>query len=782
MLRMKILSVFLLVFSVLSFGQVAVGQWQDHLPYNHGTRVVQAGNYVYMVTNVGLMRYNLQNAEVEKLSKINGLSDVGVLSIAYHKNLNTIVIGYRSGNIDLIIGNQIYNISDIKRKSMSSDKAIYSISVWGNNVLLGCGFGIVVLDVQRKEIRETWFIGNQGTDVKINALDNDGTYVYAATDEGIYRGKLSDNLVDFSFWEVITNNVPANLNWMKNAKYNTLKIFHNKLVVNYDFPNQNNRDTIMVFDGNSWSYLNNTVNDVNSIDANNNILVVSAEYFAKIYDTALNEIRHIWKYFLPSGDVGPRPNSSFINDNDEIWIADKYSGLVHNPVSWKYTNVKINGPSNYNTFFMSAVNSELIAVAGAMNLSWGPLWRNPEFYIYKDNTWNNYSHVNFPEMSYVRDLVRVIFDPKDPTRYFIGSWVHGLLEFRNNQLYKIHNTSNSTLAAVPGIDYIRIGGMAFDDNGNLWVTNSLTSPQFHVLSPNGTWTAIDFGSMLSNYNIGQIIITRTNKKWVILPQGVGLFVFDDNGTPEDRSDDKFKKLSIIDETGQVISNEVYSIAEDKNGYIWVGTNKGVAVYYNPDDVFDSPNFSARQIKIPRNDGTDNADILLYNELVTAIKVDGANKKWFGTQSGGVYYTSSDGVQQIYHFTTENSPLLSNTIVCMEIIPKTGEVFFGTSSGLISYRNIATEGSDDYTGVYVFPNPVRPDYDGPITITGLVAGSYVKITDISGNLVYETRSEGGQAIWYGKYLNGNKVKTGVYLVFSSNDTGSKTDVAKILFLN
>lgn len=778
------LKTFLILFTIsfFSIGQIAVGQWQDHLPYSFGTRVVEADDFVYMVTNVGLLKYNKTNGEIEKMSKINGLSDVGVLSIDYHKGLKTLIIGYRNGNVDLIISNRIYNISDIKRKSMSSDKAIYDISLYKNYALLGCGFGIVVLDLIRKEIRETWFIGNNGTDVKINDLDNDGNYVYAATDEGIYRGKFTDNLVDFSFWEIITDQASGNFSWLKGKSFNTLKIINNKVVANFDFNTANNRDTIVVFDGTNWSYLNNTINDVNGINGNENYIVVSAEYFLKIYDKDLNEIRHIWAYLFGSGDVNPRPNQTFVNDRDEIWIADKYAGLVYNPVSWKYTNININGPSSYNAFHMSAVNSDLICVAGGMNLSWGPLWKNPEFYVYRNNYWTNFSYVNVPGMSSVRDLVRVIFDPNNSSRYFIGSWVHGLLEFRNNQLYKIYNTSNSTLNSVTGIDYVRIGGMAFDKNGNLWVTNSLTSPPFHVLSPEGNWTAIDYGSILSNVNIGQIIITQSGKKWVVLPQGVGLFVFDDNGTPSDRTDDRYKKLSIIDENREIISNEVFAIAEDKNGYIWVGTNKGVAVYYNPDDVFDDPNFSARQIKIPRNDGTDNADLLLYNEIVTTIKVDGANKKWFGTQTGGVYYTSSDGIQEIYHFTTENSPLLSNTIICMEIVPNTGEVFFGTSGGIISYRNVATEGSDDYNGVYVFPNPVRPNYEGPITISSLVAGSYVKITDISGNLVFETRSEGGQATWDGNDSKGNRVKTGVYLVFASNDTGSKTAITKILFIN
>ncbi len=772
----------LLILSLFSFGQVAVGQWRDHLPYSYGEKVVAAGNDIYMVTNVGLLKYSKNSGETEKMSKINGLSDSGVKSVAYHSGLNYVVIGYSNGNIDLIKDNDIINIGDIKRKTMNGDKSVYSICFSGNNAYIGCGFGIVVLNLERKEISETWFIGNNGTNIKVNALDTDDTYIYAATDEGVFRGDLSLSLVDFSKWEIISDNTTPSLSWMSGKSYNTLKQINGKLVVNYHNYDQSDADTILVFDGTDWSVFDTSFNYTMSLCGNSEQLILCDKYWIKFFDSNLVETRHIWQYSFESGGQSPLPSSATIADNNEVWIADTRFGLVYNPTSWKYSYISVNGPSDYSVFDMSATNSGLIAVAGGMNLSWSPQWKNALFYKFSENQWSSYNYKNVPEMASVKDLVRTIYDPADPTRYFCGSWVQGLLEFRNNSLYKIHNTTNSTLAYVPGIEYLRIGGMAFDADGNLWVTNSLTSPQFHVMTPDGKWTAIDYSSVLGLINIGHIIITKDDIKWVILPQSVGLFVFDDNNTPGDKSDDRYKKLTILDEDGENISNDVFSIAEDKNGYIWVGTSKGVVVYYNPEDVFEAGTLRGRQVKIPRNDGTDNADILLGNEIVTSIKVDGADKKWFGTQTGGVYYTSSDGLEEIYHFTKDKYPLLSDNIICSAIIPNTGEVFFGTSAGIISYRNTATEGSDDYIGVYAFPNPVRPDYRGPITVTGLVAGSYVKITDISGNMVFETRSEGGQAIWYGEDLNGNRVSSGVYLVFSSNETGSKTDITKILFIN
>jgi sugar lactone lactonase YvrE len=539
---------------------------------------------------------------------------------------------------------------------------------------------------------------------------------------------------------------------------------------------------LLVFENNSWSYFDSSFNEIQSLDGNINKLIVTSKYWIKLYDSDLVNYYHLWKYQFTTDPQYPLPSSAVFDANEDLWIADKNSGLVYSPESWKFEKVSINGPQNYTVFDLASLGSEVYGVSGGMNLSLGPNFYHAMVYKFTNQVWETFYYKNMPELSPYRDLVRIVVDPNDPTHYFCGSWVSGLLEFKNNQFLKLHNSSNSTLETVVGIDYTRIGGLAFDADGNLWVTNSLTSPQIHVMTPAGVWSSIDYSASIGGINLGQIIVTKDDIKWVILPQGVGLFVFDDNNTPSNKSDDKYKKLSIINETGEIISNSVFSIAEDKDGYIWVGTSKGVAVYYNPEEVFESGTFTARQVKIPRNDGTDKADILLANEIVTSIKIDGANRKWFGTQTGGVYYTSEDGLEQIYHFTKDNSPLLDNNIICSTVVPNTGEVFFGTAQGMISYRSTATEGSDDYTGVYAFPNPVKPDYVGPITITGLVAGSYVKITDISGNMVFEMRSEGGQAIWYGNDLSGRRVQTGVYMVFSTNETGSKTDITKILFIN
>jgi hypothetical protein len=256
-------------------------------------------------------------------------------------------------------------------------------------------------------------------------------------------------------------------------------------------------------------------------------------------------------------------------------------------------------------------------------------------------------------------------------------------------------------------------------------------------------------------------------------------VYDPAGTPENVSDDRYVRLQVEDSEGHVMNN-VFSITEDLDGNIWVGTDMGPAVYYNPGKVFSS-DLKAARIKIPRNDGTGLADYLLGTETVTTIAVDGANRKWFGTMSSGAYLMSEDSKKELLHFNSTNSPLLSDDMVKISVNGLTGDVWFGTSEGIVSFRGDATTGKDDYSGIYVFPNPVREDYEGLVTVTGLVEGSTVKITDISGNLVYETSSLGGQVTWDLRNYRSARVATGVYLVFCSNEDGSLAEVTKLLVI-
>ena len=770
------ITIIFLILSLMSSAQVAVGQWQDHFSYNNGKQIIAIGNTIYMISENGILKYDKESAEIEKLTKLNILSDITPSSIAYDEKTKSIIIGYSNGNIDIINGNDLTNLNDIKKKNINSSKNINSIIAKDGIAYIGCDFGIVTIDIKRIEVKETWFFGNNGSYMHVNDMDFNGKDIYVATTTGIFKGNIDDNLVDFSKWAELSNTEQPSLAWMKGKNYNTLKYFQNKLIANYKSP-QINSDTIMAYNGTTWEHVLDDRTSTNKLSGSDDALLCATGIALYTYDKNLANTGEYWYYKTPYSWINTKIAQAIIYDG-KIWTADKENGLC-----WIKDDsgnfIEINSPKSNQVFDIASSKSRIIAVNGGYHSSFVPMWESPKIYIYKNYEWQTKTTKQFPELAGITDIVAITIDPNDEKRYFVCSWTKGLVEFRNDEFYKHYDETNSTMVTIDGTEMIRSGCSALDDKGNLWVTNSLASKCLHVMTTDGQWTGFTFPDMVKN--IKKVIVTSSGKKWMALGQSGGLFVFDDNGTPKDKSDDRYKHLNVTNESGEIVSNDVYSIAEDKNGYIWVGTAKGVVVFYNPDKVFDSSTFWGRQIKVPRNDGTDNADLLLSADVVTAISVDGANCKWFGTQNGGAYYTSADGIETIHHFNTTNSAMPSDNILAISIVPETGDVFFGTTNGIISYRGTATEGFETYDEIYAFPNPVKSDYDGPITIKGLVAGSIVKIADIAGNIVYEAKSTGGQLVWDGRNLNGNRVATGVYVVFASTEIGEQKSTTKILFL-
>ncbi|MEA3447300.1 MAG: two-component regulator propeller domain-containing protein [Bacteroidota bacterium] len=785
--RQIIFTVWLLILFQIAFSQVGVGQWRGHLPYTEGKCVAENSDKIFFATDEAIFSYHKSNGELEKLNKVTALSDIGIGYIAYSESFDVLIIGYHNGNLDFLHKNTITNLSDIKRKNIPAVKTINHILFVDDYAVLSTGFGIVILDMQKQEIKYTYYIGDMGSYLKVYQTEFDGEYLYAATENGVYRGDFyNDNLADYNNWEVITN-LPAGdpFYHLTGQQYNTLEYFDNKLIVNRYVPDTNNADRLYIYDNETWSYFPDSLtSSCNYITNNGESLIMNRTYKILFYNKDFEIERDIYQYSVYGTDnPSPQPVHFLPGKDDkyELIIADKNEGLCLQEGTWKHQLITLNGPVSSEGFAVDAEGSKVYTVGGGRNKAWGGRYKHVEINMFKDETWQWLTKDQYDSLESLRDPIVVAINPQNTSQAFVGLWGQGVLELQNNELVKHYTENNSTLTQIPNVGYIRIGGLAFDSNQNLWVVNSGGTDPVHVRTPDGEWTALSYNNQINAPNLGKIIVTANDHKWMILGKGNGLFAFDDNGTPADMSDDRTKKISVTNEYGEIISNDVFDIAEDKDGAIWLGTSKGVVVYYNPESVFDE-NIAASQVLIPRNDGTDNADILLGAQTVTVVCVDGANKKWFGTQGGGVYKTSADGITQIHSFNEDNSPLFSNNIISMDIVPESGEVFIMTSEGLISYRGEASEPKENFDNVYAFPNPVRPDYTGPITIHGLVAGSIVKITDVAGNLVYETRSEGGQALWEGTDLNGNRVHTGVYLVFSANEDGTKSNVTKILFIN
>ena len=758
----KLIFIFIFGFSVSFFAkaQIGVGEWRDHFPFYYALAVTESPTKVFVASESGVFSYSKSSKNIEKLTKVDILSDVGVSEIAYSEENDVLVVGYTNGNLDLIFDNEKFNLSDIKREPISGSKSINHILFIDEYAYLSCGFGIVVVNVEKREIKDTYYIGNLGTSITVNQLAFDSHYLYAATNEGVYIADYTNsNLVDYSNWQLITT-VPS-----YTSKFNAIYVSEGNILVNQ--VNESFNDQVYSYKNGVWAVLNNDYSSIRKIVETDKAIQIVSNKNIITYNTNFVFQDSIASQEIP--DLNPFDVSV---SNSTFWIAEKGKGLVKYQ-SGNYESIAPNAPYLPNSFSIDIQNSKVFVTAGALTPGWANFYLNGVVYEFKNEQWSSIFNFSAP------DYVSVKIDPYNDDHFYTGSWGNGLFEYRNNILEENYrDETNSTLQYIEGLNYCWVKGIAFDDENNLWVTNAGVENPVSVKQSNGDWKSFNFDEKISNILIGDILITEQDHKWLLLPNGNGLFVFDDNGTIGDENDDLTKKLSVLDENGKVISNNVYSFAEDLDGDIWVGTDQGIVVYYNPENVFEDADFHAQRIILTIGEVT---QYLLSTEIVTSIAVDGANRKWIGTQSTGVYLISEDGGEEVNHFTAENSPLPSNKINDIGINHETGEIFFATDDGLVSYRGSATMGSDEFRDVYVYPNPVREDYDGDVTIRGLVSDVNVKITDISGDIVYETTAEGGQATWDGKNFNGQRVSTGIYLVFCSNEDGSKTYITKLLFI-
>ena len=764
-------AIILIVFPKISNSQLAVGEWREHLPYNNGMSLAEVGDKIYCATKYSLFYYNKSDNSLDRLSKVNGLTDVGINAIGYSKETGVLFIAYDNANIDLIDGTTVYNMPDIKNKIMSGNKSINNLLFVNNLAYLACGFGIVVIDLEKREIKDTYYIGDGGERINVLDLTTDGMLIFAATEEGIYKADINEPfLANYSNW-IKLDDLP-----FPDSKYSAITFLGNRIYSLLDRDNGEGPDVVYVYDYNSWSIWVNSANtQYNSLHESYDRLILVSQYNAAAYDENGSQTNLVYEY----GFGSINPNYAILDKDGIFWMSDANFGLVKNTSNWNHEFMHPNGPFRNTTYDIDIKNNSLWVAGGGRNSSWGNLYSRSGIYSFSDNQWESFNTYNTPEINNnIWDITEVAIDPTNSNHVYAGSWGGGgVLEFMNNNLIEIYNDSNSTLQTILPGPYCKIGGMVFDKYNNLWVINSNVQEPVSVRTPNGDWYSFPYGNDIGADDIGDIIVTSRGDKWVILPRGNGLFVFNEKGTFDDTTDDDKVKLNLRDEDGEII-NDIFSIAEDKDGAIWIGTNQGVLVYYNPYNVFSNPLISAQRIIVEFSGSPQH---LLGTETVTAIKIDGANRKWFGTEGAGVYLMSDDATEQVVNYNSSNSPLFSDNINAIGINDNTGEVFFGTDKGIASFRGTATEGNIDFSGLYAFPNPVRPDYDGDIVIKGTVEDANVKITDISGNLVFETTSLGGQAVWNGKNFNGEKVHTGVYMVFCTNFDGSKTSVTKILFI-
>lgn len=747
-----------IMFALSAQSQIKIGEWREHLPYQKAESLLVGSEKMYCLTESGLFSYSLKDNEIVAFSKTKGLSESEISAIGWAESSQSLLVGYASGNLDVISDGTIQNIPDVKNFSLLENKSINSITSNGEFVYLGTDFGIVAINLSKMEVADTYFIGNEGEKLLVNDVEISSNTIWVASNQGIFSANLfSSNLSDFNNWNHQLN-IPDFLRGCEYLEIVDGDVIVSRVVSETSSELYRNKNGV-------WSKFPENFSRIYSIRYNENQLSVVQSDKIQVFDA--NGIER--SVLQPSGVSEMRDAVEVVG---RTFIADYQKSLLE--INGGGINqIKPDGPLSRDISNVFSIADQTWAVSGGVTSSFDGLGEAAKLFLFENQQWINYSKENTPAFEDQFDLLSITGNKRDQSLLYAASWGNGLFVFENNEYQANWNSENSLL------DSKGISGMDTDEDGNLWILDANSSVPVKVYSISGEWTPLNYSALANRENMQKIVCLTNGDKWVLNAPGQSLFAFNENESLSNQDDDAVASFFVRDENNSTISSNIYDLIEDDNGDVWVGTASGVAVYSNPGAIFRNGSFFAYQPIITINGST---QFLLGTEVVNTIALNGANQKWLGTTNSGVFLISENGDEQLTHFTSENSPLPSNTVQKITVNPETGEVFFVTDKGMVSFKGAVTAGTESYKDLYVYPNPVRETYRGDVVVSGLIAESTVKITDISGNLVMEGKSGGGQFIWDGKNFNGSRVHTGVYLIFCSNSDGSKSKVIKLLFIH
>ncbi len=772
---------FLLIISSTSSAQNIIGNWRNHLSNRQAIDLCEADEYIYTLSTKGLFVYNTDDGSIEKIDKTEGLSAYNPTTIYYDKPSGLLFVGYMDGTLDIIKKDRsVINFYDIKRKNYIV-KAINKIKRFDQQIYLCTDFGIVVFDPENYEFIDSYIIGNNGNEIAVyDMILHDNTF-YVATQRGVRKAsQKSPNLKDYNEWHLLSY-VPYS-----KEPFNTLVWYNGFLYANNKKKNHYTYKLYQIDVENEKAILfpKEREHSTEELKVYNNQLFVIHTRHISIYNKALHTQEVISKLDFKRFEMEVHPKAMILDRNGNMWYADYDHGLVrtyYNDAPIKI--IRPNSPYYSKSYSLFYSPNRIWSASGGMYVTGSNENIPSHFSVFSDGIWRSYSKSNTEVLGESNDILDVECSKTNPNTIYIASGTSGIFEFDFTNPKRVtgkvytDTTEGVTLQAQYGHRTL-VSNLKMDDDNNLWIVNPITPNPFQVKTADGKWYKMNYNLHFSNY--GELIITQSGYKWALVKQESGFFVFHDRGTLDDSSDDFYKHFYIKDKDGQGLANQVFDLVEDKSGYIWLGTEDGIVIYYNPNRVEEGGNrFYGNKVLVDLNG---RVEYLMKGKRINALAVDGANRKWIGTRKAGVFLVSEDGEEQLQHFTEQNSPLSSNNIIDITINEEDGTVYFSTEKGLDSFKGTATEGNYLYNDVYAYPNPVKHNYNGPIVIKGLLEDNIVKITDVAGNLVTEFQSKGGQAIWDGKNLNGNRVKTGVYLVFLSDPMGEQSMVTKILFIN
>lgn len=764
--------------SLLGLHAQSTDSWEIFSAYHDATQNVPAGQRVYSLYQGNLLVLDAETYEVQMLDRATGLSDVQIAAIAYSHTENQLVIAYQNGNIDLVDeSGSVVNIPQLKNNNLSI--VINSLRVDSGNAYIGTDKGVAHIDIAKEELRSYYML-----DTNVSCAVGYAGNLFAVTADGLIACALTDNPFDPSAWKNMLTLPVRDLGVFAGSLYYTLGAGTPNVSSEWGLWRMTKgEDQQFHAEQITWEpyEIITTGQRYATFTGSGKVVAIAYDNPGTLHHTAS----------LPTG-------SRCITQaaDGTLWSSNGTEGLQAyklNSDALTPTGSPIGGygPRHDLCYHMQYVGRRLLLAGGRLD-PYDRIHYEPMLAIFEDNEWKHFDADEAVKAGHLyRDLTCIVQDPNDENHHFATAAGGGLYEFRNLKFVKHYGIDNSTLRSAASNDnprYVRTDGPIYDAGGNLWMVNNGVENILNVLKPDTKWQSVYVSSIDRAPYCEKTLLDRNGHLWVASRRTegdhtAGLLRLDYNGTLTTSDDVATYRTSISNQDGVVydLYGGVNAMVEDIDGSIWIGTGAGLFVITDPDGWTKSA--EVMQIKVPRNDGTNYADYLLTGVPISAVAIDGGNRKWIGTQNSGLYLVSHDGTEVLAHYTTANSPLLSDNIYSIAPDPHTGRIMIGTDKGLCAYLSEATAGAETLDGdnIHIFPNPVRPEHQNYVTISGLTAGADIKITNAAGQTVAAGTATGGSFRWDLRGFDGERVPTGVYFVMAATADGKKGAAARFVVI-
>lgn len=812
---MKLLKAALLCFSVAILlilpakakADVEKGIWTVHSTFGYPMgRVIDTGSKVYYVAGQCLFSFDKETLESYSYNTGNKLSDSNVDDIYYSQSEKTLVVAYKSCNIDVIDkdGN-VTNMSDICDASLEPPITINDVAFCNNRIYVATSFGLVEFDAARKEVTQSCLLSTP-----VQKLIAMGDRIVGWISGYLYTFNAGDRIHSLSdLKRLYSCSTPSALTavtdnslLLQYTRAESGQTVYYTILQSIDFEKGTHTDATIdrttalkdfsVCPDGRLLYKDGTLLKALSADGTSTVeLSALPEEFSLAAISTAEGPEEIWSLTregLACHDFSSSTPSILTQRFRPEQLSTREIIFLQPSPDEKYLYAYNEGYSPYRGITTSLADAyKTPFTASAIELATGKITDITPYPVESVSLKTEWSRKNIGQYLFSPNGLGI--DSSEDNTYYFGSVSDGICKVSNGEVAGYYKDDNSPLRLVDQRNIVY--GLTVDRGGNLWFSTT-PDPEYKnpvyilpkdklSLNPSevkkSDWYWLP--SRTIEYTGGhavQYLHCKHSNLILFADHGTNVFItVDTQGTFNDFSDDKLIRCKeVIDQDGNIlVPYPICCFFEEDSGVIWIGTGIGVFVITNPANAF-AESVNVRRVKVPKDDGSDLADYLLSSDMVLSITADNANRKWLATKDSGLFLVSPDGSRIIKNFTKDNSPLASNTVYSVYCDRTTNTIYIGTAEGLFTYNSESTPEKDSFDNITVFPNPVRPDYSGPVYIKGLMENSLVKIADAAGNVVYQTRAESGLVSWDGCNASGRPVPSGVYYVFASqNSSGSTT---------